>query len=175
MKHSEFLKLVAALDSNYRSQPADKFSLEVWFRNLQDLDYKIAGKAIQQIMLTNKYYPTPAEIREAYTAITKGNRMTGLQAYEIFNQYCDKGVYTDRQNIDRLKTEYPQVYNIAKAIGFTALHSGNENFIRPEFERMFEKYQDCDFKQNMLPVGFMAECQQISGKVALLVEGGDIE
>lgn len=40
--------------------------MDVWFVLLHDLDYQILSKALQKYMLTNKFKPTVAELREIY-------------------------------------------------------------------------------------------------------------
>ena len=41
-------------------------AMDVWFALLHDLDYQILSKALQKYMLTNKFKPTVAELREIY-------------------------------------------------------------------------------------------------------------
>ena len=41
-------------------------AIDVWFALLHDLDYQILSKALQKHMLTNKFKPTVAELREIY-------------------------------------------------------------------------------------------------------------
>lgn len=63
----EFATLVLAMQAMY----GDEFigteeALNVWFALLHDLDYQILSKALQKHMLTNKFKPTVAELREIY-------------------------------------------------------------------------------------------------------------
>ena len=63
----EFVTLVLAMQAMY----GDEFigteeAMDVWFALLYDLDYKILSKALQKHMLTNKFKPTVAELREIY-------------------------------------------------------------------------------------------------------------
>lgn len=44
-------------------------ALDVWYALLHDLDYQILAKALQQYMLTNKFKPTVAELREIYAEL----------------------------------------------------------------------------------------------------------
>lgn len=41
-------------------------AIDVWFALLHDLDYQILSRALQKHMLTNKFKPTVAELREIY-------------------------------------------------------------------------------------------------------------
>ena len=63
----EFATLVLAMQAMY----GDEFIgteevMDVWFALLHDLDYQILSKALQKHMLTNKFKPTVAELREIY-------------------------------------------------------------------------------------------------------------
>lgn len=67
MSKQEFATLVLAMQAMY----GDEFigteeAMDVWFALLYDLDYKILSKALQKHMLTNKFKPTVAELREIY-------------------------------------------------------------------------------------------------------------
>lgn len=67
MSKQEFATLVLAMQAMY----GDEFfgteeAMNVWFTLLHDLDYQILSKALQKYMLTNKFKPTVAELREIY-------------------------------------------------------------------------------------------------------------
>lgn len=67
MSKQEFATLVLAMQAMY----GDEFigteeAMDVWFALLHDLDYQILSKALQKHMLTNKFKPTVAELREIY-------------------------------------------------------------------------------------------------------------
>lgn len=66
----EFATLVLAMQAMY----GDEFigteeAMDVWFALLYDLDYQILSKALQKHMLTNKFKPTVAELREIYAGL----------------------------------------------------------------------------------------------------------
>lgn len=66
----EFATLVLAMQAMY----GDEFigteeAMDVWFALLHDLDYQILSKALQKHMLTNKFKPTVAELREIYAGL----------------------------------------------------------------------------------------------------------
>ena len=70
MSKQEFATLVLAMQAMY----GDEFigteeAMDVWFALLYDLDYKILSKALQKHMLTNKFKPTVAELREIYAGL----------------------------------------------------------------------------------------------------------
>lgn len=72
MIFDEWKKLVKGLKSVYTSE---KFlpngdSVKIWYELLKDMDYKVLNLAIQKYMLTGKFPPTIAELRECAVGIT---------------------------------------------------------------------------------------------------------
>lgn len=63
----EFATLVLAMQAMYGEEfIGTEEVMDVWFALLHDLDYQILSKALQKHMLTNKFKPTVAELREIY-------------------------------------------------------------------------------------------------------------
>ena len=63
----EFATLVLAMQAMYGEEfIGTEEAMDVWFALLHDLDYQILSKALQKYMLTNKFKPTVAELREIY-------------------------------------------------------------------------------------------------------------
>ena len=63
----EFATLVLAMQAMYGEEfIGTEEAMDVWFALLHDLDYQILSKALQKHMLTNKFKPTVAELREIY-------------------------------------------------------------------------------------------------------------
>lgn len=71
MTRDEFKILVKGMKAVYAQSTfiPDKDAFEMWFALLCDLPYKTANIAIQKYMLTEKFPPTPAEIREGFLGI----------------------------------------------------------------------------------------------------------
>ena len=66
MDRSEFAMIVAALKNYYPTDNllADNTAVELWYRQLGDLDYKIAEAALLMWVSTEKWPPSIAEFRE---------------------------------------------------------------------------------------------------------------
>lgn len=72
MTRNEFSNLAKALKTFY---PRDNMlpnmeSMELWYRELQDISYKVAETALRQYVATNRFSPTIADIREQALKIT---------------------------------------------------------------------------------------------------------
>ena len=70
MTKQEFATLVVAMQVMYGEDfIGTEQALDVWYALLHDLDYQILSKVLQQYMLTNKFKPIVAELREIYTEL----------------------------------------------------------------------------------------------------------
>lgn len=72
MTFEEWKKLVKGLKSVYTSERflLDGDSVKIWYELLKDMDYKVLNLAIQKYMVTGKFPPTVAELREYAVGIT---------------------------------------------------------------------------------------------------------
>lgn len=67
MTPKEFSEIATKLRAAYPRQAIpDKPSYDLWFECLQDLDLKWLNKAVTDLIKSNKYCPTIAEVREQY-------------------------------------------------------------------------------------------------------------
>ncbi|MFW9970264.1 MAG: replicative helicase loader/inhibitor [Candidatus Odinarchaeota archaeon] len=163
MTFKEFAVIIATLENSYKSQPATKETMKIWYECLKDIDYKIAHKAIQKILLTSKFYPTIAEIRESCYELLNGEKMTGGEAWGIFTKYIT--LSSPRSDYEKLENDYPEVYKIVKHLGGRDLLLGNISFVRPEFERIFNENYEISKKQNLLTDSFKKEIEILRGQI----------
>ena len=74
MDKKEFAIFASALKTYYPKEGLlpTKEAMELWFRQLQDIDFMVAETALNKWVATNKWSPTIADIREASTELTQG-------------------------------------------------------------------------------------------------------
>lgn len=74
MDKKEFAIFASALRTYYPKEGLlpNNEAMELWFRQLQDIPYKVAEIALNKWVATNKWSPTIADIREATAEITGG-------------------------------------------------------------------------------------------------------
>lgn len=176
---SEIVKLFAAIKMAYESftvgetdENGVNMKVEMWAKALEDIDYKLAGKALQKHILISKYPPTIADIRENALTIIQGEQITGAEAWDIFTRYIN--LYSTAEDYQRLKNDYPDIYNLVKQLGSKELLIGNVSFIRPEFERMYAENREVLKTQAMLPESFKRDVQRLrEGMYQQMLESGD--
>ena len=106
MTRDEFKILVKGMKAVY-AQPTflpDKDAFDMWFALLGDLPYKVANIAIQKHMLTEKFPPTPAEIREkaAQMIETPETEMSELEAWALVRKAIRNSGYHAKEEFDKL-------------------------------------------------------------------------
>ena len=106
MTRDEFKILVKGMKAVYAQQTflPDKDAFDMWFALLQDLPYKLANVAIQKHMLTEKFPPTPAEIREKAAQMIEvpETEMSELEAWALVRKAIRNSGYHAKEEFDKL-------------------------------------------------------------------------
>lgn len=106
MTRDEFKILVKGMKAVYAQQTflPDKDAFDMWFALLQDLPYKLANVAIQKHMLTEKFPPTPAEIREKAAQMIEvpETEMSELEAWAFVRKAIRNSGYHAQEEFDKL-------------------------------------------------------------------------
>lgn len=153
--------------SIYDNFVIDDMKKEVWFKLLEDLSFEVASKALQQYMLTETFPPTPAHIRKNALEIIKGPTIMGAEAYSIIHKYLN--LYSTREDYERLKKDYPDVYVLVTQIGGREILMGNVEFIRPQLIKLYDEHKQVLTKQELLPAKFKDDVQHIRQAVYLQI------
>lgn len=116
MTKEEFRILVKGMKSIYPQATfiPDQTAYDMWFVLLQDLSYQNASKAIQRYMVSEKFPPTPADIREYSVNELCLHQMSELEAWSIVY----KAICNSNYNADAEFDLLPVV--IQKAVGCAA-------------------------------------------------------
>lgn len=106
MTRDEFKILVKGMKAVYAQQTflPDKDAFDMWFALLQDLPYKLANVTIQKHMLTEKFPPTPAEIREKAAQMIEvpETEMSELEAWALVRKAIRNSGYHAQEEFDKL-------------------------------------------------------------------------
>lgn len=153
---------------------ADAFN--IWFALLGDMDYAVLNAAIQQYMLTNKFPPTIADLREIATTITFGNIPDWGEGWEkVLQAIRNYGYYRETE---ALETMDELTRTCVKRLGWRNLcMSENNNHDRANFRMIYEQLSERTKKENVLPVSLNNKIKQLNSKCVnqLSLEGGIAE
>lgn len=153
MEREEFKMLVKGMKAIY-SQPTfipDQDAFNMWFALMGDLPYEVCNVAIQKYMLTNKFPPTVAEIRELAANVVNGDPLTWGESWErALNAVRRFGSYNQAAALDSLD---PLTRKCVDSIGYMQLcMSENIMVERAHFQKIFDIYQKREQTDKQMPL-----------------------
>ena len=165
MTKQEFAYIALAMQSYYTKEKnllPDERAIELWYRQLQDLDYKVVEAALNKWAATNKWSPTIADLREMAASITMGELPDWGEAwYEVTTAIRRYGSYRAG---DAMKSLSPLARKTVERIGYMQLCvSENIAADRANFRIVYEQLQNREKQQAQLPEGLkllIAQMQQ---------------
>lgn len=164
MDRKEFALIALALQEYY---PRDKLlqtkeAKELWFRQLEDIPYKLAEAGVQKWVSLNKWSPTIADIREMVASISLGSIPDWGEAWkEVQLAIRRYGSYEVGKALDSLS---PLARETAERMGFKNLcMSENESADRANFRMIYESLSQRQMQAAQLPMSLkmlIAEVQK---------------
>lgn len=157
-------KGMRAVYTNDRFLPDDD-SMKMWYSLLQDIPYNIASIAIQKYMLTNKFPPTPSEIREQAMHVQIGNKPLWSDAWgNVLNAIKKYGSYGQAQAMESLDNLTRMA---VQRIGYMNLCiSTNIAADRANFRMVFEQLADREYDENRIPISLQQLIDAERGQIA---------
>lgn len=171
MDRDEFKVLVKGMKAVY-AQPTfipDQDAFNMWFALIGDLSYEVCSVAIKKYMLTNKFPPTVAEIREMAAEIVSGDPLTWGESWErALNAVRRYGSYNKKEALDSLD---PLTRKCVDNIGYMELcMSENIMVERAHFQKIFEIYSKRQQTEKQMPLAL----QQAISKLQLKGMDGQV-
>lgn len=152
MTRQEFATFAMALKTYYPRETLlpNQQAMELWFRELEDIPYKVAEASLRKWVATNKWSPSIAEIRELTTTIQYGEQLTWGEAWEkALNAVRRYGSYNKKEALDSLD---PLTRKCVENIGYLDLcMSENIMVERAHFQKIFEIYSKREQTDKRLP------------------------
>ena len=165
MDRDEFKILVKGMKAIY-SQPTfipDQDAFNMWFMLMGDLPYEVCNVAIQKYMLTNKFPPTVAELREIAANVVGGDPMTWGESWErALNAVRRYGSYNQAAALDSLD---PLTRKCVDSIGYMQLcMSENIMVERAHFQKIFDVFQRREQTERQMPLGLQEAISRLQIK-----------
>ena len=118
MTKEEFKILCKGMKAVY-TQPSflpDADAFNIWFTLLQDLEYMVAQAAVQKYMLTQKFPPTIADIREYATNVKTGEKPLWSDGWDEVLRAIRK--YGSYQEVEALESMSEITRTAVRRLGF---------------------------------------------------------
>ena len=153
MTKSEFALFAAALKTYYPREQLlpNTQALELWFGRLQDIPYQVAETALNKWVVTNKWPPSIADIREQAAEIVSGDIPEWSKAWETvliaIRNYGMYDVAGAMNSFDDL------TYQCVQRLGFKELcMSTNISVDRANFRMIYEQLVERKKIEAQMPV-----------------------
>lgn len=140
---------------------ADAFN--IWYSLLQDIDYMVAQAAIQKYMLTNKFPPTIADIRECATTIKAGEKPLWSDGWEeVLKAIRKYGSYRESEALESM-TEITR--KSVQRLGFRNICM-SENIMadRANFRMIYEQIAEREHTSKQIPIKLSSLIEDIQKK-----------
>ena len=170
MDRKEFALFASALRTYY---PREKLlpneqAMELWFKQLQDIPYKLAELTLNTWVATNKWSPSIADIREKATGYIHGEAKEWGEAWqEVLKAITKYGSY---QELEALESMSETTRRVVDRLGFRNLCMSEEIQVdRANFRMIYEQEIQREKHNAQIPQNLKA----IIANTTLLLEGGE--
>ena len=162
MTKDEFRVLAKGLKAVY-TQPnflPDAEAIQIWYELLKDLDYATANIAIQKHMVSSKYPPTIADIREQATEVSYGQAPLWSDGWEqVLRAMRLYGSYRLQEALDSMDD---LTRKAVERLGFKELcMSENIAVDRANFRMVFEQLANREYETKKLPLALQNSIEDI--------------
>lgn len=175
MEREQFKVLCKGMKAVYTQETflPDADAFNVWFGLLGDLDYAVLNAAIQKYMLTNKFPPTIADLREIATTISTGEIPDWGEGWEQVLQAIRK--FGSYRETEALATMDELTRTCVKRIGFRNIClSENIAADRANFRMIYEQIADRTKKESALPISLNNTIKQLNAQVVKRLESKEV-
>lgn len=173
MERKEFGIFASALRTYYPREQLlpNQQAMELWYRELCDIPYNLAEAALRKWVITNKWSPSIADIREMTTDISEGALPDWGEAWEsVLTAIRRYGSYNEEMALESMDDLTRQV---VRRLGFRNIcMSENINTDRANFRMLYEQLAQRRRTDQKMPTQLKAAIQQMLGTGQAMLEGG---
>ena len=154
----DFKVVIKGLTTAYPQQSfiKDEYALNLWYTALQDIPYPTLNKAATNYIMTHKFAPTIADLRELSYRLSTDAPMLAPAAWNqliraLRQAYSpDSEMYWDQ--LPDLTKKIVGGYSTFRQWGNTSLET-LESVQRPMFIKRFDEYQRREMVDKITPIG----------------------
>lgn len=155
LSKDDFKIVMASLKSAYPNWSIDQHGVNLWYSTLQDIPYPTLNKAALNYVMTHKFAPTIADLRELSYRLSTDAPMLAPAAWNqliraLRQAYSpDSEMYWDQ--LPDLTKKIVGGYTTFRQWGNTSLET-LESVQRPMFIKRFDEYQRREMVDKITPV-----------------------
>lgn len=164
MTKQEFFLWASAMKTYYPDSKAlpNEQALELWYRQLQDLPYKVACAILDKWVATEKWPPSIADIRGLAAAVNVGEVPTWAEAWQKANDAIRRfGSYGEREALSSLD---PLTRKTVECLGYRELClSENQVADRANFRQAYENLAKRQMEYERVPEATRIRLESMTG------------
>lgn len=176
MTIAEFDNIRAALKSAWPSANImpDKFSINLWYKMLKDIPYAVCSAAVMELMGTEKFAPSIAQIREKSLSYMEEPDKEAGEAWEFVRRMIRKYGYPGE--LEALAEMDELTREAVRSIGFLDIcRSENIMVERAHFLRIYDTLRARRKADRSLPPAVLANRQRILARIRTETEAPKLE
>lgn len=163
MTFDEFKILAKGMKSVYTRDNflPDAESIKIWFSLLKDIPYEVLNVAIQKYMMTNKFAPTIADLRELASEVTQGQISDWGDGWEqVLRAIREYGMYDVRAALNSMDDI---TRKCVERLGFREIcMSTNIAVERANFRTLYETLANRQKEDSKLSLSIKTKLAQLS-------------
>ena len=166
MTIAEFDNIRAALKSAWPSANImpDKFSINLWYKMLKDIPYAVCSAAVMELMGTEKFAPSIAQIREKSLSYLEEPDKEAGEAWEFVRKMIRKHGYPEEEEALAEMDELTR--SAVMAVGYLDIcRSENIMVERAHFLRIYDTLRTRRKVDRSLPPAVLANRQRILARI----------
>lgn len=156
LSKDDFKIIIASIKSAYPSWNIDQHGLNLWYSTLQDIPYPTLNKAALNYVMTHKFAPTIADLRELSYRLSTDAPMLAPAAWNQLIRALRQAYSPDSEmyweQLPDLTKKIVGGYTTFRQWGNTSLET-LESVQRPMFLKRFEEYQRREVMDKITPIG----------------------
>jgi len=171
MEREQFKVLCKGMKAVYTQETflPDADAFNIWFALLGDLEYAVLNAAIQKYMLTKKFPPTIADLRELATTISAGEIPDWGEGWEKVLRAIR--FYGYMRETEALQSMDELTRTCVKRLGWRNLcMSENNNQDRANFRMIYEQLSERQKKEAAMPISLNNTIKQLNQSVVKQLE-----
>lgn len=155
LSRDDFKVIMASLKSAYPNWNIDQHGINLWYSTLQDIPYPTLNKAALNYVMTHKFAPTIADLRELSYRLSTDAPMLAPAAWNQLIRALRQAYSPDSEmyweQLPDLTKKIVGGYTTFRQWGNTSLET-LESVQRPMFLKRFEEYQRREMMDKITPI-----------------------
>lgn len=165
MDKTQTAKLLMLIRASYPKQ-ADTLTkpevAEVWHSALSDIEYEVAKLAVTKWLMTEKWMPTIADIRESCVSVQNKEVMDWSEAWSIVNDAVRKiGPYREEEAMSRFDDVTRETVQRIRYLTLCEMESSERDIMRAHFRDIYNQIATRHKEQAQLPTRLKEMISQI--------------